>query len=112
MSKDQPHRFFVSTVPSSFGTLLLILPVKVVCVSPIWRADEDNCNDENYQSWVYRLVINWACEETGANYLNGEDAVPHDMVYYGDSNGLHLNTEGHEVFTEWLVNQMVELGFW
>lgn len=94
------------------------LGLKVVCVSPIWRADELSYKqakgDSRWQLWTYRLVVQWACEQGGGVYIDGRTAPVAGLQFFGDAKnvGLHLNTYGHTVFSDWLVYQMRNIGYW
>jgi hypothetical protein len=94
------------------------LGLKVVCVSPIWRADENSFKqpkgDKPLQLWVYRLVTMWACEQGGGVYIDGREAPVVGLQFFGDKSnfGLHLNTYGHLVFSDWLVYKMRNIGYW
>lgn len=94
------------------------LGMKVACVSPIWRVDQNQYKqakgDEKRQLWTYRVVTQWACEQGGGKYIDGGQAPVQGLQYFGDKNngGLHMNTYGHVVFSDWLVYQMRNIGYW
>jgi hypothetical protein len=89
----------------------------VACVSPIWRADQNSYKqvkgDNRWQLWTYRLVTQWACEHSGGKYIDGGQAPVQGLQFFGDKNnfGLHMNTYGHSVFSDWLVYKMRNLGY-
>lgn len=88
------------------------LGLQVVCVSPIWRADQDQykaSGSDSYQLWVYRWVVQEACTQGGGIYVDGSTA-PLLPEHFAD--GLHLNGAGHGVFSSWLTSKMKALGFW
>ncbi len=91
--------------------------LKVVCVGPIWDASETSSNNMS----VIRFVIWGSCNSNGGTFINAYDAVPHNTALYysyvnssGQTiiNNTHLNAAGHQQFTNWLVTNMKNLGFW
>lgn len=88
--------------------------LKVVCIGPIWDGEEATASSTAENNMLnVRVVIQWACNNNGGKFVDGYNAVPHNVsVYYGDSTGTHLNAAGHQVFSQWLVAQMHTLGYW
>lgn len=86
--------------------------LRVVCVTPIWRSNQDDyqpSGDSSYQLWVYRWIAESACSQGGGEVIDGASA-PLLPAHYAD--GLHLNSQGHAVLATWLIDRMNNLGLW
>jgi hypothetical protein len=96
------------------------LGLEVVCVTPIWRSDELSYKPvpgttESWQLAAYRWTIEQACIQGGGNVIDGSLSPSTTLpLYYGDPTApyVHLNKDGHSVFTSWLIQRMNHLGFW
>jgi lysophospholipase L1-like esterase len=90
------------------------LGLVVVCVSPLWRADESAPivhADSTYWLANFRTTIQAVAGQAGAKFIDGTLApCTSQPALYAD--GIHLNQAGHMAFAPWLVTQMQSLGFW
>lgn len=96
------------------------LGMKVVVVSPLNRADGANYinhfdggsyNLANFQYWIEAVTQEQAvlCGNQNVKMIQGS-LCPLNSTHYAD--GLHLNESGHEVFCEWLIDEVKALGYW
>ena len=90
------------------------LGLKLVCVSPIFRAEEVQARqhvDGMYSLGNFRTTVEGNAALAGVSYINGGEFTGYEHPeWYAD--GLHLNAEGHRAFVMWLVGKMRALGFW
>lgn len=91
------------------------LGLKVVCVCPLWRADEaatvSHFDGGEYSLQQFRNWIGQVSLQEGVYWIDGTTAPCTAMPeYYSD--GVHLNQLGHLAFGPWLVEKMQAFGFW
>lgn len=107
----------------TYVTYAKSLGLEVVCVTPIWRSDEMNSltvpnTSDSWQLWVYRWTIEQACTQGGGKIIDGGSSpLTNRLDYYGDTispsvAAVHPNATGHQVFTNWLIQRMNQLGYW
>jgi lysophospholipase L1-like esterase len=65
----------------------------VICVTPIWRTDEDRENANGDTLEDFREVIRRVCDRD--RIVEGAAAIPHEAVYFFDG-GLHPNARGNK----------------
>lgn len=89
------------------------LGMSFVGVSPINRADGDNgiyhFDGQTYTLSQFQYWIEAVCQEQCVPMIQGGTA-PLLPEHYAD--GLHLNEAGHDVFCDWLIAEMNNLGYW
>jgi lysophospholipase L1-like esterase len=91
------------------------LGLKVVCVCPLWRADEAStvahADGSSYSLQQFRDWIGQITLQEGVSWIDGTNApCTSQPTQYAD--GIHLNQAGHLLFAPWLVSEMRALGFW
>lgn len=77
---------------------------QVICVTPIWRADDGTLNGAGYKLDDYRKAITQICTADRHPAIDGSSLVPHDPKYYLD--GLHPNDAGYEYYARHLAEAL------
>lgn len=86
---------FLDLIKSAYGDK------KVVCVSPIWREDENTIKPIG-DFFSCRDIVEKEITDHGFILVDGYKIVPHNMDYYADA--LHPNDLGFAVYARNLVN--------
>jgi lysophospholipase L1-like esterase len=92
---------------SDYSTFVDILDgqhPQVICVTPIWRADDGKLNSAGSTLEDYRKAIAQICTAGGHPVIDGSSLVPHDQNNYLD--GLHPNDAGYSYYAQHLAEAM------
>lgn len=83
---------------------------KVICVTPIWRCDEEKnkSNAAGYTMDALRTAIATACHSRGDAVIDGLTLVPNDRSYYFDG-CVHPNDRGYKYFASALNTALSSL---
>jgi len=76
-----------------FGQLVLVSPIRT-----------RNGTESQILDDIRNAVLEVA-EEYGAIHIQGKEIIPDDDQYY-DQDGLHLNENGHQVFSQYLIENI------
>jgi lysophospholipase L1-like esterase len=79
---------------TNFITSLESLRPTIVCVTPIWRADEGMKNKAGYTIAELRSDIAGICTGRGHSVIDGLSLVPNTAAYYTPG-GIHPNDDGY-----------------
>jgi lysophospholipase L1-like esterase len=95
----------------TYADFLAGLPsrVRVACLSPTWRSEEENPNPNGDTLDDFRDAIRDVCTAAGGGFLDGKDAIPHDVNNFPD--GLHPNERGHRAMAKFLKTELDRLGW-
>lgn len=101
----QAYRSFINYCWSTLG-------LKVVCMSPIWRANggenrvkaDGTFKLSHYQDWVTGVA-----QETGMPWIDGKlTGITIDDTF----DGTHLNAQGHIKVGDFIISKMQAMGNW
>ena len=83
---------------------------KVICVTPIWRCEEEQnkSNAAGYTMAALRSAIATACHSRGDPVIDGLTLVPNDRSYYFDG-CVHPNDRGYKYFASALNTALSSL---
>jgi len=83
---------------------------KVICVTPIWRCEEEGnkSNAAGYTMDALRSAIATACQSRGDPVIDGLKLVPNDRSYYFDG-CVHPNDRGYRYFASALDKALSSL---
>ena len=103
-TNDWSHSAPLAKFASAYGNFLDTLASapnkpKVICVTPIWRCEEEQnkSNAAGYTLNVLRSSIATACHSRGDPVIDGLKLVPNDRSYYFDG-CVHPNDRGYRYF--------------
>jgi lysophospholipase L1-like esterase len=77
---------------------------QVICVTPIWRKDEDTPNSVGLTLDDYRKAITQICAADRHPVIDGSSLIPHDPKNYID--GLHPNDAGYAYYARNLAEAL------
>jgi hypothetical protein len=106
-----------TTFLNAYLALLNSVPagIPVVCVTPIWRSDEDTPNaTSGLVLNSIRFAAAVACASKGFPWIDGSALVPHDRTYYSEpatSVAVHPNDLGHMQMATNLRAQLTAIGW-
>jgi len=89
---------------SNFIRTLDGLHPQVICVTPIWRADDGTLNSAGCKLDDYRKEIAQICAADGHPVIDGSPMVPHDPKNYVD--GVHPNDTGYSYYAQNLAEAL------
>jgi len=107
----------MNTFTNAYTALLNTIPqnIPVVCVTPIWRSDENTPNPTSGLVLNHiRFAAAVACASKGFPYIDGSALVPHDRLYYSEpanQTALHPNDLGHMQMATNLRAQLLAIGW-
>jgi lysophospholipase L1-like esterase len=83
---------------------------RVICVTPIWRCDEEQnkSNASGYTMDALRSAIATACHSRGDPVIDGLKLLPNDRSYYFDG-CVHPNDRGYKYFASALNTALSSL---